>query len=531
MGNQAINQWVTSGEITVGIELGSTQIKTVAMGPDYQPIASGVYTWQNQWVDGYWTYDLETVWEGIQESYRLMAQNIEAQCGASLTKLRALGISGMMHGYLAFNEEDELLVPFRTWRNNHANFASRLLSYQFQVNVPERWSIAQFEQAIMNKEPHAREVAKLMTLAGYVHWQLTGEHVSGIGDASGMFPIDKEKHYYRADLMDRYDRLLVEEGYEQKIETMLPHILKAGECAGYLTEAGAHRIDPSGRLEAGVPLCPPEGDAATGMVATNSVKPKTGNVSVGTSIFAMFVLDTPLSRPHPEVDIVSTPSGEDVAMIHANNGTSEIDAWAEVFGELLTAMNVDFDKATLYQQMFQALDQADEDAGQMLSYNYVASEFITDVKQGTPAFLRHRDSQFNLANFMKSQVYSTFTTLKIGLSQLSAEEQLDIDVVTAHGGMLKTVSVAQDLAAALETPVQVMKNAHEGGAWGIALLASYMSEKEALTLDAFLDQYVFTDEAVDTYPPEETRVDAFKTYTARFQKGLRAQREAYQLFE
>ncbi|WP_420915834.1 xylulokinase [Staphylococcus agnetis] len=529
--NQQTNRWITSGAITVGIELGSTQIKTVAVGPNYQPLASGVYKWENQYRDGYWTYDLDDVWIGIQESYRLMREQVKQQYGGTLRKINALGISGMMHGYLAFNEDDELLVPFRTWRNNYANFASRLLSYQFQVNVPERWSIALFEQAIMNKEPHAHHVAKLMTLAGYVHWQLTGEHVSGIGDASGMFPIDTEKQYYRADLMDRYDRLLVEEGYEQKIETMLPHILKAGDCAGTLTEAGAKRIDPSGCLEAGIPLCPPEGDAATGMVATNSIQPRTGNVSVGTSIFSMFVLDAPMSRPHPEVDIVSTPDGYDVAMIHANNGTSDLDAWMHLFEEVLTTMGVSVESSTLYERLFATLSKADANAGGLLNYNYVSSEFITDVKQGTPTFLRHRDSQFNLANFMKSHIYSSFVTLKMGVARLAEAEDLAFDCITAHGGLFQSPTVAYDLAAALDVPVQVRSTAHRGGAWGIALLASYMSETNKTSLSHFLDYNVFRNTKVEKVEPTEAHIKAFNDYALQFLKGLRGQREAYKLFE
>lgn len=524
--NQNTLTSIQSGDITVGIELGSTQIKTMAIGPDYQSVASGRYTWKSQYCEGYWTYDLDEVWEGIRESYRLMSEQLEQRYGLLLTDVRALGISGMMHGYLAFNEAGELLIPFRTWRNNHAQFASQLLSEQFQVNVPERWSIAQFEQAIIDKEPHTHDVAKLMTLAGYVHWQLTGEHVTGIGDASGMFPIDTERHYYRADLMDCYNDLLVEEGHEQKIETLLPHILKAGTCAGRLTKSGAKRIDVSGRLEAGVPLCPPEGDAATGMVATNSVKPKTGNVSVGTSIFAMFVLDHPLSNPYPEVDIVSTPEGFDVAMIHANNGTSDIDAWVQLFGEVLETMGVKWDKSTLYERLFNTVTLADNDAGELLNYNYVASEYLTEVKQGFPMFIRHKGSHFNLANFMKSHVYSTFATLKIGIDRLQADEDLHIETITGHGGMLQAEAVIKTLAAALDAPVQVLKTAHEGGAWGIALLASYMATDTEQPLNIFLDQHVYSHQATTQIVPTTEEIQALAYYTRRFKKGLALQHEA-----
>ena len=530
MTTSEIKQLIDAGQLSIGIEFGSTRIKTVAIDSECRTIATGSFEWENQFKHGYWTYSMNDVWVGLQRSYAEMTDAIKDQYDTTVRRIASLGISGMMHGYLVFDEHDDLLVPFRTWRNNNANEAASILREDFQVNIPERWSIAQLYQSAIDKEEHVPHVRYMTTLAGYVHWYLSGERVLGIGDASGMFPIDSETLTYRSDLLQRFNTHFHEAGYTQQIEDILPEVVVAGQSAGRLTEIGAKLIDPHEELEAGCPMCAPEADAATGMVATNSVAPRTGNVSAGTSIFSMIVLEKQIQQLYPEVDIVSTPDGHEVAMIHANNCTSDINAWVGIFEELLQHLGVDYDKNNLFTTLFESALDGDDDLGQLLSIGYVSGEFITDVPQGYPLLLRSLDSNFNLANFMKSQIYSAFATLKIGIDLLKENEQIQIDSMLGHGGIFTTKEVAQRyMAAALESPVSVMQTASEGGAWGIAVLARYLVA-EHKDLAQFLNDSAFKASDAITIEPTEAEIDSFRNYTERFKAGMELEHVADQQF-
>lgn len=530
MTTSEIKQLIDAGQLSIGIEFGSTRIKTVAIDSECRTIATGSFEWENQFKHGYWTYSMNDVWVGLQRSYAEMTDAIKDQYDTTVRRIASLGISGMMHGYLVFDEHDDLLVPFRTWRNNNANEAASILREDFQVNIPERWSIAQLYQSAIDKEEHVPHVRYMTTLAGYVHWYLSGERVLGIGDASGMFPIDSETLTYRSDLLQRFNTHFHEAGYTQQIEDILPEVVVAGQSAGRLTEIGAKLIDPHEELEAGCPMCAPEADAATGMVATNSVAPRTGNVSAGTSIFSMIVLEKQIQQLYPEVDIVSTPDGYEVAMIHANNCTSDINAWVGIFEELLQRLGVDYDKNNLFTTLFESALDGDDDLGQLLSIGYVSGEFITDVPQGYPLLLRSLDSNFNLANFMKSQIYSAFATLKIGIDLLKENEQIQIDSMLGHGGIFTTKEVAQRyMAAALESPVSVMQTASEGGAWGIAVLARYLVA-EHKDLAQFLNDSAFEASDAITIEPTEAEIESFRNYTERFKAGMELEHVADQQF-
>lgn len=530
MTTSEIKQLIDAGQLSIGIEFGSTRIKTVAIDPECRTIATGSFEWENQFKHGYWTYSMNDVWVGLQRSYAEMTNAIKDQYDTTVRRIASLGISGMMHGYLVFDEHDDLLVPFRTWRNNNANEAASILREDFQVNIPERWSIAQLYQSAIDKEEHVSHVRYMTTLAGYVHWYLSGERVLGIGDASGMFPIDSETLTYRSDLLQRFNTHFHEAGYTQQIEDILPEVVVAGQSAGRLTEIGAKLIDPHEELKAGCPMCAPEADAATGMVATNSVAPRTGNVSAGTSIFSMIVLEKQIQQLYPEVDIVSTPDGYEVAMIHANNCTSDINAWVGIFEELLQRLGVDYDKNKLFTTLFESALEGDDDLGQLLSIGYVSGEFITDVPQGYPLLLRSLDSNFNLANFMKSQIYSAFATLKIGIDLLKENEQIQIDSMLGHGGIFTTKEVAQRyMAAALESPVSVMQTASEGGAWGIAVLARYLVA-EHKDLAQFLNDSAFEASDAITIEPTEAEIESFRNYTERFKEGMELEHVADQQF-
>ena len=530
MTTSEIKQLIDAGQLSIGIEFGSTRIKTVAIDPECRTIATGSFEWENQFKHGYWTYSMNDVWVGLQRSYAEMTDTIKDQYDTTVRRIASLGISGMMHGYLVFDEHDDLLVPFRTWRNNNANEAASILREDFQVNIPERWSIAQLYQSAIDREEHVPHVRYMTTLAGYVHWYLSGERVLGIGDASGMFPIDSETLTYRSDLLQRFNTHFHEAGYTQQIEDILPEVVVAGQSAGRLTEIGAKLIDPHEELEAGCPMCAPEADAATGMVATNSVAPRTGNVSAGTSIFSMIVLEKQIQQLYPEVDIVSTPDGHEVAMIHANNCTSDINAWVGIFEELLQHLGVDYDKNNLFTTLFESALDGDDDLGQLLSIGYVSGEFITDVPQGYPLLLRSLDSNFNLANFMKSQIYSAFATLKIGIDLLKENEQIQIDSMLGHGGIFTTKEVAQRyMAAALESPVSVMQTASEGGAWGIAVLARYLVA-EHKDLAQFLNDSAFEASDAITIEPTEAEIESFRNYTERFKAGMELEHVADQQF-
>ncbi|AYU54465.1 xylulokinase [Staphylococcus debuckii] len=525
---ETTRQMIKDGGLSIGIEFGSTRIKTVAIDKDCQTIATGSFEWENQFLNGYWTYSINDVWVGLQKSYREMADKIKNDFNTTIRRVKSLGISGMMHGYLAFDEKDDLLVPFRTWRNNNANEAAGILSQAFGVNIPERWSIAQLFQSALEDAPHTSQVRYMTTLSGFVHWYLTDERVLGVGDASGMFPIDPETGSFREDLLDQFNTLFKEKGFNQDVHQLLPRVLSAGENAGYLTAEGARLIDSANELEAGAPLCAPEGDAATGMVATNSVAPRTGNVSAGTSIFSMIVLDHPLKRVYPEVDLVTTPAGHEVAMIHANNCTSDINAWIDLFAEVLDAMGATYTKDELFTRMFETALTGDPDLGRLLSYGYVSGEFITDVPKGFPMLIRDVDSKFNLANVMKTHIFSAFSTLKIGIDLLKRNEGMEIENMVGHGGIFKTERVAQSfLAAALESPVSVMKTASEGGAWGIAVLARYLIDVQPdLTLADYLQKKAFGEGAALIIAPKPEDVESFREYITKFEAGLPVERSA-----
>ena len=516
---------ISAGRAVLGIELGSTRIKAVLIGPDHAPIASGTHDWENQYVDRVWTYSLDAVWAGVRECYASLAKDVLTRYGLELRTVAALGVSAMMHGYLAFDANNELLTPFRTWRNTNTARAAEVLSTEFAHNIPHRWSVAHLYQAILDRESHVHQIAHLTTLAGYVHWMLTGRRVIGIGDASGMFPVDAGAGTYDAGMLAAFDRLAADSDVELTVADLLPSIRVAGQVAGYLTEEGARRLDPTGMLRPGAPMCPPEGDAGTGMVATNSVAPRTGNVSAGTSIFAMVVLEGALRRPHREVDLVTTPAGDLVAMVHCNNGASELDAWVGLFAEFASVIGSDVGSTSIFDALLnRSLDGAPDCAG-LLSYNYLSGEPIADIDEGRPLFVRTPDSRFDLATFMRTQLYTALATLRIGMDVLQREEGVRLRRMFAHGGLFKTKGVAQRyLAAAIDTPVSVGAVAAEGGAWGIAVLASYaVYEGARPRLDAFLDGEVFAATTVDTIEPIPADVAGFEAYVQRFIAGRPAE--------
>ena len=519
-------QAIAGGQAILGIELGSTRIKAVLIGEDKTPLASGAHTWENKLVDGTWTYSLEDVWAGIQDSYRQMQTDVRAKYGVHITHLKAIGISAMMHGYLAIDRDDKLLTPFRTWRNTTTQQAASELSELFAFNIPQRWSIAHLQQAIANKEAHVPQIRFLTTLAGYVHWKLTGQKVLGIGDASGMFPVDSAANDYDSKLLERFDGLHPQ--LNMHLRDLLPKALSAGEIAGILSEAGAKLLDASGSLQAGVPLCPPEGDADTGMVATNSVAPCRGNISAGTSIFAMIVLERPLKRYYEEVDMIYTPDGSPVAMVHCNNGSSDLDAWVALFEELTGVMGTKADRQALYGELYRLALEGEADCGGLLAYNYLSGEHITQTTSGRPLFVRMSNSRFTLANFMRSHLLSMLCTLRLGMDILFKQESVRVESLLGHGGLFKTQRVAQQLmAAALQAPVGVMATAGEGGAWGIALLADFMTYgKAGDPLGDYLWQHVFRRIPQSLIEPNPEDVEGFKKYLEIFQKGLVIERSA-----
>lgn len=528
MSQQYDIETIISGNAILGIELGSTRIKAVLINKENQPIASGGHGWENNYRDGNWTYDLDDVWEGIQQAYIDLQSTIRNRYSVQLTKVAAIGISGMMHGYLAFDRQANQLTPFRTWRNNYTSQASSTLMELFNYPIPQRWSISHLYQAILNEEPHVEDLNFMTTLAGYVHWQLTGEKVLGVGDASGMFPIDVTSGNYYGSMLNQFDQLVAAKGYAWKIADVLPQPLTAGQAAGQLTAAGALKIDPSGQLQAGCPLCSPEGDAGTGMVATNSVAARTGNVSAGTSIFAMLVLDGALSRVYPELDLVTTPDGKLVAMAHSNNCTSNIDAWVSLFRESMENMGMTVDINQLYGTLYNQALLGDKDCGGLLAYGYLSGEHITGFEQGRPLFVCSADSRFNLANFMRVHLQSSFGAMKMGIDLLVQEEGLKLEKIMAHGGLFKTAGVAQTLlAGTLNAPVAVMATAGEGGAWGIALLASYLVHRDAEeTLAEFLNAKVFELDEESIIIPTEEDVSGAEQFMQRYKRGLVIERAA-----
>ncbi|MFN2135581.1 MAG: xylulokinase [Candidatus Promineifilaceae bacterium] len=532
MNQDKIRAAIESGNTALGIEFGSTRIKAALIGEDHVPIATGSYDWENQYENGYWTYGLDEIWHGLQEAYRDLFQEVYTTYGTELQNVGAIGFSGMMHGYMAFDRDENLLVPFRTWRNTTTGEAAAELTELFQFNIPQRWSIAHLRQARLNEEPHFSDISYLTTLAGYVHWKLTGQKVMGIGEASGMFPIDSARNDYDEEMLARFNKQLKAEGISWKLQDILPKVLVAGEAAGVLTEEGARLLDPAGKLQAGIPLCPPEGDAGTGMVATNSVAERTGNVSAGTSVFAMIVLEKALSKLYPEIDMVTTPAGRPVAMVHSNNCTSDLNEWVELFGEFAETLGVKVNQSTLFETLYKKALQGDADGGNLLAYNYVSGEHITHMEEGRPLFVRKPDSHFTLPNFMRTHLFSSLGALKIGLDILFEQEHVEIDQVLGHGGFFKTEEVGQKImAAAMNVPVSVMETAGEGGAWGIALLAAYMLNKaDAETLEDYLEQEVFAGEQGSTISPDPRDVEGFETFMDRYKNGLIIERTAIDAF-
>lgn len=523
-----IRKAIESGETALGIEFGSTRIKAVLITKDHVPAAAGSHEWENRLEGNIWTYSLDDIWKGLQDAYAQMAEDVKKQYGITLTTTGAIGFSGMMHGYMAFDKDGELLVPFRTWRNTITKEAAEKLTEEFRYNIPQRWSIAHLYQSVLNGEEHVKNIAYITTLAGYVHWKMTGEKVLGIGEASGMFPVDAETKDYNRHMINRFDSLVAEKNYSWKLLDILPKILLAGENAGFLSEEGSRLLDVSGNLTAGIPLCPPEGDAGTGMTATNSIMRRTGNVSAGTSVFAMIVLEKELSKVYPEIDLVTTPTGNLVGMVHCNNCTSDLNAWVNLFGEFAESFGIKADKNKLFEVLYQKALEGDAECGGLLSYNYFSGEPVTGFAEGRPLFVRTPESKFDLSNFMRAHLFSALATLKIGLDILFREEDVQVERMFGHGGLFKTKGVGQKImAAALNAPVSVMETAGEGGAWGIAILASYMFWKEnEETLDTYLSEKVFAGQTGEEIQPEPADVKGFDTFIRRYKKGLSIERAA-----
>lgn len=519
---------IESGKAVLGIEFGSTRIKAVLVDDANKPIASGSHEWENQLKDGIWTYSIDMIWEGLQHAYKEMTEDVEKQYGVKVEKLAALGFSAMMHGYMAFGADDEILVPFRTWRNAITEEASEKLTKLFNYNIPQRWSIAHLYQAILNGEDHVKDIKFQTTLAGYIHWKLTGRKVLGVGEASGMFPIDIATGKFNQTMVAAFNKEVEGKGYPWKLLDIFPEVLTAGENAGELTAEGAKLLDPNGTLQAGCPLCPPEGDAGTGMVATNSVARRTGNVSAGTSVFSMVVLEKELSKVYPELDLVTTPSGDLVAMVHCNNCTSDLNAWVNIFKEFAEAFGVDVDMNKLFGTLYNKAMEGDVNGGNLLAYNYISGENITGMEEGRPLFVRTPNSKFNLANFMRVNLYTALGALKIGMDLLLKEEGVQVDKLLGHGGLFKTKGVGQQiLADAMNTPISVMETAGEGGAWGIAVLASYMVQKaEGESLGDYLNNKVFAGQEGSELAPDPEGVKGFDEFIEIYKAGLPIQRAA-----
>ena len=528
MSNEQIKQAILQGKTALGIELGSTRIKAVLVDQSHESIASGSFEWENKLENGIWTYSLEDAWAGMQGCFADLKRDVVDRYGVKFTTTAAIGVSAMMHGYLPFDKDDNLLVPFRTWRNTITEQAAAELTELFSFSIPQRWSIAHLHQAILNQEEHVKEIAFVTTLAGYIHWQLTGRKVLGVGDASGMFPIDSVTGQYDAGRVKKFDEKLKDGGLSITIGEVFPQVLSAGADAGTLTAQGAKLLDPEGDLAAGIPLCPPEGDAGTGMVATNAVAPKTGNISAGTSVFAMIVLEKALKKLHVEIDMVTTPTGMPVAMVHASNCTSDLNAWVSLFGEFAKTMGMEIDANTLFGTLYNKALEGDKDCAGLLSYNYYSGEHLTHLTQGRPLFARMPDAKFNLANFMRTHLYAALATLKMGMDILLVDEKVTIDQIYGHGGLFKTKGVGQRImAAAIRTPVSVMETAGEGGAWGIALLAAYSAfAPEGELLETYLNDRVFAGMAGETIAPDEADAVGFDEYTKMYEAGLAIERAA-----
>lgn len=520
-----IKRIITEGRTAMGIEFGSTRIKAVLIDEKANPLASGSFDWENSYENGIWTYSLDEVWEGLRSAFAAVKADVLKKYGVKLTTVGSMGISGMMHGYLAFDKDGNQLAQFRTWRNTITAQASEKLSALFNFNVPQRWSISHLYQAMLNKEEHVKDIAAVYTLAAYVHFRLTGERVVGIGEASGMFPIDSETFDYDNTMINSFRELTGD--YAWDIYDILPSVLTAGESAGKLTEEGALLLDPTGEFKAGIPLCPPEGDAGTGMTATNSVAERTGNISAGTSVFLMVVLEKKLSELHTEIDMVTTPSGRPVAMVHCNNCSGEIDAWAQLLTRMCNEMGADVSIYKVLDKMFELALKGDKDCGGLIGYNYLSGEVITGLDRGNPLFFRKPDSKFTLENFSRMQLYSAAATLGIG-KEILDRENVRIDRLLGHGGYFKApVSGQTVMAAALDAPVSVMKTAGEGGPWGQAILALYMAaKKEGQSLEAFLDEEIFSSMDSFEIAPSKEDKDGFRKFLDGYKKGLVAEEAA-----
>ena len=519
---------IQQGKAILGIEFGSTRIKAVLIDGENKPIAQGSHEWENQLVDGLWTYSTEAIWYGLQDCYADLRKNVLAEYDIEIEELAAIGISAMMHGYMAFNEQQNILVPFRTWRNTNTAKAAAELSELFVYNIPLRWSISHIYQAILDNEEHVADIDFLTTLAGYIHWQLTGNKVLGIGDASGMLPIDPETHNYSAAMVEKFNKLIAPKGFNWTLLDILPEVLNAGENAGFLTAEGAKKLDISGHLKPGIPLCPPEGDAGTGMVATNAVKQRTGNVSAGTSSFSMIVLEKDLSKPYEMIDMVTTPDGSLVAMVHCNNCTSDLNAWVNLFKEYQQLLGIPVDMNEVFGKLYNNALTGDADCGGLIAYNYISGEPVTGLAEGRPMFVRSANDKFNLANFMRANLYASIGVLKIGNDILFNEEHVKVDRITGHGGLFKTKGVGQRvLAAAINSPISVMETAGEGGAWGIALLASYLvNNNNGSTLADWLESNVFAGNTGVEIAPTAEDVAGFNKWIENYKRGLAIEQAA-----
>ena len=523
-----IREAIASGRTALGIEFGSTRIKAVLIDENSTPIASGNHEWENRLENGIWTYSLDDIWAGLQDCYQKLVADVREHYGVTIKTIGSIGFSAMMHGYMAFDQEGKLLVPFRTWRNTITEEAASKLTEAFQYNIPQRWSIAHLYQAILNQEEHVKNIAFFTTLAGYIHWKLTGEKVLGVGDASGMFPIDSDTKDYDARMLKQFDQLTASCDYPWNLAEILPKVLVAGETAGCLSKEGAELLDISGELTAGIMVCPPEGDAGTGMVATNSVEVRTGNVSAGTSVFAMIVLQEKLKKVYPQIDLVTTPTGDTVAMVHCNNCTSDLNAWVNLFKEFAESFGMEVDMTKLFSVLYNKALEGEQDCGGLLAYNYFSGESITGFEEGRPLFARMPDARFNLANFMRVHLFTSLGALKAGLDILLKEEGVQVDKVLGHGGLFKTKGVGQKMmAAAMNTPVSVMETAGEGGAWGIAVLADFMkSGNESETLSGYLNKKVFAGQIEFTIEPDAVDVEGFELFMKRYPGGLPIERAA-----
>ncbi|MCQ2482965.1 MAG: FGGY-family carbohydrate kinase [Clostridia bacterium] len=526
-------EMLLNGKCALGIEFGSTRIKAVVVDNDGNPVASGGKEWENSLVDGIWTYSDSEIWDGLRECYKDLKENVKKEFGVTLTSFAAIGFSAMMHGYLPFDKNDNLLVPFRTWRNTITGEAADKLTEAFGFNIPQRWSIAHLYQAILNGESHIKDIAHFTTLAGYVHFKLSGRKVLGVGDASGMFPIDSSTGNYDDKMLKIFDILVADKDFDWELKYILPEVLAAGENAGTLTKEGALLLDPEGDLKDGIPMCPPEGDAGTGMVATNSVAVETGNISAGTSVFAMVVLKNAMSKLHKEIDMVTTPVGDPVAMVHCNNCTSEINAWVKLFGEFAQLMGTEYDRGTMFEKLYGVALEGEPDCGGLLSYNYVSGEPVTGFLKGKPLFVRSAEDNFTLANFMRMNLYSALAALKVGLDILTKEEKVTVKKMYGHGGFFKTPKAGQTMAsAAIGSTVCVMKTAGEGGAWGMALLALYLSsKKEYSTLSDFLDKKIFASAEGVELTADAKDIKGFDDFLTKYVAGLTIEQAAVDLTE